>query len=74
MKNPDAVKKFGTHFRRVREEHEMSQQKLADIANLSKMTIQRVENGKQAVTIDVLISICTALEITIQEFFGDFEL
>lgn len=67
MKNPADIKRFGTHLRKVREEHELSQQQLADMANIAKITIQRVENAKYAVTLDVLISISKALDISVSE-------
>lgn len=45
----------------------MSQQKLADLADLSKKTIQRIENAESCATIDILISISRALEIPLNE-------
>jgi transcriptional regulator with XRE-family HTH domain len=67
VKNPAEVKKFGTHLRKIREEHDLSQQQLADMANVAKITIQRIENAKYAVTIDVLVSIANALDISVSE-------
>ncbi len=67
VKNPADVKKFGTHLRKLREEREISQQQLADMANLAKTTIQRIENAKYATTIDALVSIAKALDITLSE-------
>ncbi len=67
MKNPEALKNFGTHFRKLREEKNLSQQKLADMANIHKSTIHTLENGLNAVTIDVIISIAIALEIPVSE-------
>jgi len=63
VKNPAEIKSFGTHLRRVREEHNLSQQQLADLADIAKITIQRIENAKFTVTLDVLISISKALNI-----------
>lgn len=69
VKNLVDVKQFGTHLRKIREERELSQQQLADMSNIAKITIQRIENGKFAVTIDVLFSISKALDMTLEEFF-----
>ena len=67
VKNPNGVKAFGVRVRQLREAADLSQQELADLADLSKRTIQRIENGKSAATIDVLISIAGALKISLQE-------
>ena len=67
MKNPSEVKAFGLHLRKLREERDMSQQELANKADLAKITIQRIENAKFRATIDVLISIAKALEISLSE-------
>jgi transcriptional regulator with XRE-family HTH domain len=64
VKNPAEIKAFGTHFRKLREANDLSQQQLADMADIAKITIQRIENAKFAVTLDVIISICKALDIS----------
>lgn len=73
MKNPSGVKAFGMHLRRLREERDLSQQQLADLADLAKITVQRIENAKFRVTIDVLISLSTSLNVTLPELV-DFEI
>jgi DNA-binding XRE family transcriptional regulator len=45
----------------------LSQQNLADAADLAKITIQRIENAKYSATIDVLVSIASALKISLSE-------
>ncbi len=66
-KNPAELKAFGTHLRKIREENDISQQALADMANVAKITIQRIENAKFAVSLDTLISIAKALSIPMTE-------
>jgi DNA-binding XRE family transcriptional regulator len=66
MKNPAGIKAFATHLRTLREKAGMSQQELADSAELSKITIQRIENAKYSVTLDTLISISDALQIPLK--------
>jgi len=51
----------------------MSQQELADLADVAKITIQRIENGKFSVTVDVLISLARALNMPLHEL-TDFAL
>ncbi len=67
MKNPSKVKAFGIHLRRLRESVGMSQQDLADEAEIAKITIQRIENAKYAATIDMLITISKALDLSLSE-------
>lgn len=67
MVNKEAILQFGLRLRKLRNEKPYSQQHLADIANISKLTIQRIENAKYAVTLDTLISISKALEIPLSE-------
>ena len=45
----------------------MSQQRLADIADVAKITIQRIENHKYSVTLDILISLSKALKVPLTE-------
>ena len=61
MKNPAELKAFATHLRMLREKAGMSQQELADTSEISKITVQRIENAKYSVTLDTLISISEGL-------------
>ena len=71
MKNPEGIKPFATHLRVLREKAGLSQQELADLAGISKITIQRIENAKYSVTLDTLISISEALQIPLKKL-ADF--
>lgn len=73
MKNPGGIKAFGLHLRRLREARNLSQQQLADLADVAKITVQRVENAKYSITLDVLISLAKALKIPVGEL-TDFPL
>lgn len=66
MKNPLAAKAFGVHLRRIRESRELSQQELADLCDLSRRTIIRIENG-DSTNLDVLVSLAKGLEIDFSE-------
>jgi transcriptional regulator with XRE-family HTH domain len=69
VKNPAKVKEFGVHLRRLRQAKGLSQQQLADLADVSKITVQRIENAKFNVTLDTLISLSTALETPLSKVF-----
>lgn len=67
MKNQAALVAFGQHLRRLREQRGWSQQALADVADVSKPTIYRLETARFAATLDVLVSLAQGLEITLPE-------
>ncbi|TGE06099.1 helix-turn-helix domain-containing protein [Hymenobacter fodinae] len=72
-KNRKGIEAFGSHLRQLREQRNLSQQAIADIADISKLTVQRIELAKVAVTVDVLISLAHGLQIPMRELMN-FEL
>jgi transcriptional regulator with XRE-family HTH domain len=70
VKNPAGIQAFGLHICRLREQRQLSQQELADMADISKLTIQRIELAKFSVTLDVLISLTRALELPMGELMN----
>ncbi len=54
---------LGIHLRQIRERKNLSQQNLADICNLPKSTIGRIERNEINTTIKTLVKIANALEI-----------
>lgn len=72
MKNPECIVAFGFHLRKVREKHGLSQQDIADKADIDKKTIQRIENGKLNPSLDTLASIAKGLNLTLKELL-DFQ-
>jgi transcriptional regulator with XRE-family HTH domain len=67
MKNPEHIKAFGNHLRKIRKQKGWSQQHLADVVNVPKITIQRIELAKSSATLDMLVSIAIGLEIQLLE-------
>ncbi|AKQ45823.1 hypothetical protein TH63_09490 [Rufibacter radiotolerans] len=66
------IESFGIHLRKIREDKGLSQQALADMADITKMSILRIENGRNAPSLDMLLSLSEALEIPFLELM-DFE-
>ena len=56
---------FGKRLRELREESGMTQEELAQKVNVEKQHINRMENGKRACSIDVLIQISEVLNSSI---------
>ena len=70
MKNPASVVAFGLHLKQLREARGLSQQALADYADVSKLTVQRTEHAKGALTLDVLVSLARALHLPLPELLA----
>jgi transcriptional regulator with XRE-family HTH domain len=47
--------KLGERIRTVREKRGYSQEQLAEIMNINRSTISKIENGKFSITVDYLV-------------------
>ncbi|HMS97644.1 MAG TPA: helix-turn-helix transcriptional regulator [Saprospiraceae bacterium] len=47
--------KLGDKIRTVRERRGYSQEQLADLMNINRSTISKIENGKFSITVDYLV-------------------
>lgn len=63
---------IGLHLRSIRIKKGYSQRQLAFKANKDPQSLERVENGKSCPTVFYLNEICKALEISMSEFFEEF--
>lgn len=61
---------IGDNIRKQRDEKGISQQELADNANVAKSTIQRIEKGEMNPSILTLKSISVALQIELIELLS----
>jgi transcriptional regulator with XRE-family HTH domain len=64
------IENLGVHIRQIREKKNLSQQSLADISDLPKTTIGRIERAEINTTIRTLVKIANALEIEITDLLG----
>lgn len=55
---------LGIHIRQIRERKNISQQNLADLCNMPKSTVGRIERAEINTTIKTLVKIANALEIS----------
>lgn len=72
MKNEDCLIAFGLHLKNLRKKYKISQQKLANNADVDKKTIQRIESSQINPSLDVLCSIAFGLKIPLNKLL-DFE-
>ncbi len=61
---------LGIHIRQIRERKNLSQQNLADISDLPKTTIGRIERAEINTTIKTLVKVANALEIEPKELLN----
>ena len=66
-------KQIGQRLRELREGAGISsQERLAEMANLHRTYIGRLERGETGVTVESLAAILVPLGVTLREFFGGF--
>lgn len=65
-KNP-ALKRFGTNVRALREKRELSQEQLAEIADLDRTYVGGLERGERNATLGSALRIAKALKTTVAD-------
>jgi len=60
---PDLRKKFGNCVRKFRRERELSQEKLAELADLHRNYVGRVERGEQNIALLNIVALAHALKV-----------
>jgi len=60
---------YGKKVRQIRKDKGVSQEKLAELAELDRTYISDIENGKRNVSIETIFKIAKALESPILKFF-----
>ena len=66
----DIKEKIGKRIREIRESKKISQEKLAELADLDRTYISSVEKGKRNISIENIEKITKALDHTLQDFFS----
>jgi transcriptional regulator with XRE-family HTH domain len=56
-----------------RKDAKISQEKLAELANVHRTYISQIERGLKSPTIEVIFSICNALSIKASDFIKEIE-
>ena len=66
-------KKFGKQVKIERIKQDISQEKLAELADLHRTTLGIIEKGKAFPTLDSIAKIANALNIKLSELFKNIE-
>ena len=72
MSKNELLLKFGQTVRKLRKEQNLSQEKLAELADLHRTYIGMIERGEKNITLLNIYKISQALNITIKELFTNF--
>ncbi len=62
---------IGEKLRTLRKAAKLTERKLAELAGVSQSAISEIEHGKKSPTLDTLLKLCSALGISIADFFSD---
>lgn len=68
--NQNTIVKLGLKIRVERQKQKMSQEKLAELANLNRNFIGMIERGETNVTVKNLENLANALNLPTQELFN----
>ncbi|KAF1296054.1 hypothetical protein BAU15_12290 [Enterococcus sp. JM4C] len=65
----DVLKQLGKNIHELREKKGITQQELAEQSNLSLPFISLIENSKRNVSLETLLKLLAALDVSLSEFF-----
>lgn len=66
------AEEFGKRMQKVRCENHLTQEQLADLLNISRIHVARIERGARTCSIDLLVEIADALHVS-TDFFANGE-
>ncbi len=72
MRNNDVYKlrKIAARIKELRKSSALTQEQLAEKANIDYKFFQKIETGKRNITVNTLIRICDSLNVTLKDFFN----
>jgi transcriptional regulator with XRE-family HTH domain len=72
VKDQEGLERLAAHIKKLREQHKISQEKLAFKAEISVSQLSRIEVAMHNTSFSTLTALCRAFDMTIEEFFADF--
>lgn len=69
----EKLKKLGTRIRKIRVEKSISQEELAELANVHRTYVGMIERGEKNLTVLSIQKISSALGISISDLFEGYE-
>lgn len=68
---PVDYQQLGDRIRVIRSQQGISQEKLAEITNLARENINRLENATKGLSLDSLVAIANALHVSVDDLLVD---
>lgn len=65
------MRRLGIKVRRLREDSGLSQEKLAELANIHRTYISSIERGQQNISLTILIRLADSLDVSLEGLFAD---
>ncbi len=66
--------KIGERIRELRIYKKISQQKLANLAEIDRTYLPSIEKGNRSISVQILKKITSALDISLSDFFKDLNI
>lgn len=63
------IRELGIRVRQLRDEADLSQERLAELAEMHRTYISSIERGQQNISLTILIRLATALEVSLEKLF-----
>lgn len=63
--------KFGKKIKELRKQKGLSQEKLANLAEIDRTYLPTIEKGERNVSIEIVEKLATALEVKIKDLFDE---
>ena len=65
---------FGKRLKKIRLQHDLTQQELGDRIHVTKVSICCYENGNRTPTLDTLLDLCEVFQVGLDELLGQDKL
>ena len=69
----EIVRNIGHHIKKKREIMGLTQEKLAELMDISITTISRLENGQQCTSVKNLIKLANILQLDVSDLFSSYK-
>ena len=66
----DIKKRFGNHIKKIRSNLDITQEALAEMVDISRQSMSKIENGQNFVSAETMIALCEALKVEPKELFN----
>jgi transcriptional regulator with XRE-family HTH domain len=69
-RDTEILKYFGEHLKKLRQNKDISQEKLGNLINVPQSTIGRIERGESNPNLCLLVAIANSLEVDLKELIS----